>query len=370
MGSTNHGTQEITYEYFEEATAEDFNKRHLDIRPRGMYKGGYFTRVNDAQITLSTFTAEIGDNDEQISVKTAGAATITTALLDSGNLDSGTPWIVLRWAFVEAQNNYVEIHAIASVADAQANDIIVGKVVFAGAVIQPAFDYTDRTFLNIQDLFFKVETSTGLYVQLRAGRVQDGDQCIIVPEQKVGAFNVPGDPNSRIDLIYIATNGTVTILQGTPAVSPSAPNHTGRLVVAEVKIVNGDASIPADRITDVRNFLTPFVIPDDTTIERNSSGKLRVKSIANQFTPSSYTGGESVTFPNNFVLKSGSRVGSGSVVFGTAFPNDVKRILLTPKHAHNHYETPVYHSESKTGFIIDAGGSFASANIDWLAIGY
>lgn len=310
MGSTNHGTQEITHEYFEEATAEEFNKRHLDVQPIGIYKGGYFARVSDVEITLSTFTAEIGDANEQINVKTSALATITTALLDSGNLDSGTPFIVLRWAFVEQQNNYVEIHAIASVAAAQANDIIVGKVVFAGADIT-GFDYNDRTFLNIQDLFFKVETSSGLYVQLRAGRIQDGSQCILVPEQTVGPFAVPGVGNSRIDLIYIATDGTVTIQQGTPAVSPSVPDYGNKLVVAEVRLVNGDVSIPADRITDVRAFLDA------------SAG----------FTPSTYTGGESVTHPNGEIIKSGYKARSGvttTVTFATPFPNALRSAHMTP----------------------------------------
>jgi len=258
MGTQNHGLQEITYEYYEEATAEDFNKRFLDILPRGIYKGGYFTKVSDSEITLSTFTAEIGDENEQVSVKTSAVATIKDATLDSGTLDSGHPYIVLRWAFVEQQNNYVEIHAIASVATAQANDIIVGKIIFDGGSID-SFDYTDRTFLNVQDLFFKVETSSGMYVQLRAGKIQDGTQYIVVPEQKVGAFDVPGGSNSRIDLVYIDTDGTVKIKKGTEVVSPVAPNYENKLVVAEVKIVNGDTDIPADRITDVRSFILPLV---------------------------------------------------------------------------------------------------------------
>ena len=305
MGTTNHGTQEITYEYFENATAEDFNKRHLNIQSRGIYQGGYLTRVSDSEITLSTFTAEIGADDEQISVKTSVVATITTALLDSGNLNSGTPYIALRWAFVAQQNNYIEIHAIASIAAAQTNDIIVGKVVFAGAVIT-GFDYTDRTFLNVQDLFFKVETSSGMYVQLRAGKIQDGSQCIVVPEQTVGPFNVPGAPNSRIDLVYVDTDGTVTIKQGSQAVSPSAPDYESKLVLSEVKIVNGDASIPADRITDVRSFLTSLSVFDPVLMAGNNDSN------------------GTITLPNGFIMKWGkiTRTGNNTTVtFGTAFPN-------------------------------------------------
>jgi hypothetical protein len=255
MGTTNHGTQEMTHEYYEEATAEEFNKRNIDMRPRGIYKGGYLTKVTDSEITLSTFTAEIGDDDEQISVKTSTSATLNATTLDSGAITSGTPFIILRWNFVEQQNNYVEVHAIDAAASALANDIIVGKCVFSGSTLT-GFDYTDRTLLNISDLLLRVEVDTGLYVRVRAGRVHDSTQNIIVPEQLVGPFSVPGSPNSRIDLVYVDTDGTVKILQGTPAVSPTAPNYDSRKVLAEVRIVNGDTSIPANRITDVRTFTT------------------------------------------------------------------------------------------------------------------
>jgi len=264
MGTINHGNQDITYNFFEEATAEDFNKRHLDIRPRGIYKGGYLTKHTNSEIYLSLFTLEIGDDDEQISSKSSDVATINNTTLDSGTISSTTPYIVLRWAFAEQSDNYVEIHAIANVAAALTNDIIVGKIVFDGATIT-GFSYTDRTFLNVQDLFLKVEATpdSELYVRLRAGRIQDGSQNIFIPEQKVGPFSVPGSPNSRIDLVYIDDDGTAAIFQGSQAVSPSPPDYDDKLVVAEITIVNGDANITVNKIKDVRIFITSVPITPD-----------------------------------------------------------------------------------------------------------
>jgi hypothetical protein len=277
MGSTNHGTQEITYQYFEEAKAEDFNKRHLDIRPRGIYSGGYLTRVSDVSVTLSTFSAEIGDDAEQVSVQTSTVATLTAATLDSGTISISTPYLILRWNFLSQKNNYVEVHAIATVASALTNDIIIGKCVFSGSTLT-GFEYTDRTFLNVQDLFFKVETSTGLYVQLRAGRIHTGSQSIFVPEQLVGPFSVPSAPNSRVDLVYIADTGTPTIQQGTVGVTPVAPSYGGKTVVAEITVVNGVTSIAADKIKDVRAFITKPPIPDNIGIELTSAGLLSLKN--------------------------------------------------------------------------------------------
>jgi len=281
MGAINHGTQNIVYEYYEEMTSREVNSRHVGIRPRGIYSGGYLTKVSDTSITISPMVVEIGDDDIQVRVKTSNSANLNSETLDSGNISSATPYIVLRRKRVESITNYMEIHAVSSLAAAEATDIIVGKCVFDGATLT-GFDYSDRTFLNVQDLFLKVE-STGvseMYVQLRAGKIQNDTRCVFVPEQKVGPFAVPSSPNSRIDLVYVDTDGTPKILQGTPAVSPSAPNYDRKLVVAQIKLVNGDSSIPSSRITDVRSFIT------------QQSSKLNFVSsqiINNQPVPTSWT---------------------------------------------------------------------------------
>lgn len=254
MGATNRGSQTIVHQYFEDAVASQWDKRHKDIRPRGIYSGGYLTKVNDSEVTLSPLVVEIGDSSLQISVRTADTYTLKTGNLDSGLIASATPYIVLRWSYAATPGNYMEIHAVAA---ALANDIIVGKCVFEGATLT-GFDYADRTFLNVQNLFLRVEPSevSEMYVRVRAGRIQNSTGYVSVADQKVGSFSVPGAPNSRIDLVYIDTDGTVRIYQGAAAVSPSTPSYGGKLVLAEVRIVNGDTYIPASRITDVRAFIT------------------------------------------------------------------------------------------------------------------
>lgn len=254
MGTTNHGIQTITFQYHLAATGQQFTKKSINIIPRGIYKGGYLTKVTDSEVSLSTFVVEIGDNDAQITSRSASAATLNSSTLDSGAISIGTPYLIMRWTFTSQQNNYVEIHAIDSLNNAQANDIVIGKCNFSGATLVD-FDYSCRTFLNVMDLFFKVEVASGLYVRLRNGKVHNGSQYVLTPDQLVGPFSVPNSPNSRIDLVYINSDGTAAIMQGTPAVGPSAPNYGGKLVVAEVLMVNGDTSIPASRINDVRSFV-------------------------------------------------------------------------------------------------------------------
>lgn len=275
MGSTNHGTQSIRHQYFDEITGTNRGERLLDIMPPGIYWGGYLTKVSDSEVALSTLVAEISDGTNQISVRTAASATLNSTTLDSGAISSGTPYLVLRWAYSETVNNYVEVHALSSLNGRQQNDVVIGKCVFAGAVLD-SFDYSDRTFPLIMNRNLQVlpTTDAELYVRIRGGYFNNGTQTVKVGDQKSPVFTAPTGGNSRIDLVYITYDGTVAIQQGTAAPSPSAPSYLGKLVLAEVRLATGDTDIAWDRITDVRAFLSHPALPDESTIGISSGGRL------------------------------------------------------------------------------------------------
>ena len=254
MGQHNHGIQTVTHQYHLEASGVNFGKRLLNILPTGIYSGGYLTKVSNSEVTLSLFVVEIRDSTTQVSVRSAASATLNAANLDSGAISSTTPYLVMRWGYAASALNYLEIHAIASLNDRLQNDLIIGRCVFVGSDLD-SFDYSDRSFPSILDKFLRVEAASGLYVRLRGGIVCTSSRRFVVPDQLVGPFTVPASPNSRIDLVYVDTSGSVQIQQGTPAVTPSAPNYGGKLVLAEVLLVNGDISIPWNRITDARSFV-------------------------------------------------------------------------------------------------------------------
>lgn len=257
MGATNHGTQQITWQYFLEATGANWGRRTLDILPVGIYSGGYLTRVSDTEVSMSTLVAEISDGSNQISVRTTTTASLSSATLDSGTISSGTPYLVLRWSYAASAANYVEVHALATLTVRSQYDLVIGKCVFSGSTLT-GFDYSDRTFPRIQEQNLRVEATpdTEMYVRLRAGIVNTGSQKVVIGDQKIGPFAVPGGGNSRIDLVYVNSSGSPDIVQGVAAVSPSVPAYGNRLVLAEVRLVNGDTNITWDRITDARAFLS------------------------------------------------------------------------------------------------------------------
>lgn len=279
MSTTNHGNQAIAVGYYMDAKSGNQNKTTHNIISRGIYNGGYLTRVNDSEVTISPFTISIGDSSYQISVTSSENATINNSTLDSGTISAATPYLVFRWSYSATINNYVGVHAIANVAAALTNDIIIGKCVFVGATLS-SFDYSDRKNPNVISKLLKVEAeeTPSMYVRIRGGIVQIGSAYVNVADQLVGPFSAPSSPNSRIDLIYINSSGVVSVITGTAAVSPTSPSYAGKLVLAEITIANGVSSITDSVIRDVRAFLCSCIIPDDLSIQFNAtSGKIEIK---------------------------------------------------------------------------------------------
>ncbi len=267
MGSTNHGTQNITFQYNLAAKGDTFDKLLHNIIPRGLYLGGHLKVVSDTAITLTPLAVQLGDANFQVTVQTAVNAPISGATLNGGTIDPATPVVVLRWTLAEDPVNYMEVHAIASAGVAQSNDVILGTCVFSGSTLT-GFDYTDRQEARTMNNWLKPEATedTELFVYVRAGNVHAATGNVNIATQKVGPFVAPPAPNSRIDLVYVNTTGVLAIDQGTAATSPTVPEYAGKLVLAEVLVANGVTDISASVITDVRQFVAYPILPDLTIL--------------------------------------------------------------------------------------------------------
>jgi len=266
------GSQVVTILYYTAANSSIINKRFQGIRQTGIYSGGYLSVVDNTHAQISILVCEISDGTYQVRVETTSTVNLLVAV--------GTPYIVLRWTYTGAVTDYMELLAVAT---PTTNDVVIGKCTFDGSSHLNGFSYQDTSYPrltpNTQDLFLNVESTvdTELRVRIRAGRIQTNDCVVDIADQKSDLF-VPPSSNSRIDLVYISDVGVITIdSSGTAAASPSAPAYKGKLVLAEVTLTVGDTNIVVSKIKDVRNFLSSTPAPDDTTIEKNSEGKLQVK---------------------------------------------------------------------------------------------
>jgi hypothetical protein len=248
MGSINYGMQTVSVQYFAAADAKVVNKRHIGVRPRGIYNGGYISKVSNTIVSVNPMICEIGDNEHQVRIATENAASITVS--------ASIPYVVLRWSYAESNTNYMDMLALA-VGSILPNDIIVGKCVFAGATLS-SFDYSLRETPNVFDIFLKVQpTATpSMRVRIRAGRVNYGSANLDVIDQQSAIFIPPTNSgDKRIDVIYVDTDGNVKTYSGSESPTPVAPLYNNKKVLAEVTLETGQTEILTGDIKDVRSWL-------------------------------------------------------------------------------------------------------------------
>jgi hypothetical protein len=235
----------------------------------GIYKGGYITLVPPSDVSLSALVCEISDGTHQVRVETTDAVSLAVA-------KTTKEYVVLRWTYTGvAADDYMAILAVAS---PLTNDVIVGKCSFTVPGVLQGFDYGERSDPDIQHLFLQVEPTgdVELRVRIRGGRIQTNSGVVDIPDQLSDLFTPPTS-NSRVYLVYVTAAGAIAIdSSGTALATPVAPSYKGKLVLAEVTLTAGDTSITADKIQDVRNWITQPIVLDGTTIALDSSGKLAV----------------------------------------------------------------------------------------------
>lgn len=90
-----------------------------------------------------------------------------------------------------------------------------------------------------------------------------------------------------------------------------------------------------------------------------------------EWSPTAYAGGESITFPNGLIIKTGEVTtgdNDGTVTFGTAFPTAIVSVQLTPIFTSDPSTAPTYESPATTGF--DWHMPTNATGFSWTATGY
>ena len=134
-----------------------------------------------------------------------------------------------------------------------------------------------------------------------------------------------------------------------------------------------DANVTFAKLTDVIDSDT-MTGASATTLATSESIKAYVDG-GGGFTPSTYTGGESVTLPNGLTMKFGSQSVAGdstsTVSFASAFSAGIVQVQLTIESNIPLNQDAGLSATSQTvsGFTIQNGASFTET-ISWMAIGY
>jgi len=242
----NVGSQTVTIKYHSPVDSSVVNKRFKDIRPVGIYSGGYLTITGADTVSLSPLVCEITDGTHQVRVETASSVTVT---LTEGVSD----YVVLRWTYTGSESDYMEILAVGT---PSTYDLVVGKGIWSGGSLS-SIDYGERDDAETLPLFLKVEpTETpSSSVRIRAGRSHTGSGYQNIANQII---DLSGYSSGDEIYIYITDTGGI-------AHSKTQSDYAGKALLAKVTYP-ADGTIEAGDIEDARCFIDSPTIPDPDKI--------------------------------------------------------------------------------------------------------
>jgi hypothetical protein len=171
-------------------------------------------------------------------------------------VSNATPFIVLRFSWADAQNNFMDMLAVANL-DIQANDLIVGRCVYddVGTTLDTTFDYTRRTIFytnkqKIEDSYLRVTPTepASNQVIVSSGVLNSSKGNLLVAGGNYPISGLSNTINGRIDLVYIDENGAIQIFLGTDQAIPVAPRYGNRKVIAEIRRGANRSSVKGNEI--------------------------------------------------------------------------------------------------------------------------
>ena len=270
MGVTDYGTQTHVFDYRQAATGQGFNRLNYKLLPPGIYEGGTLTRISDVLIEISALTCYITDSGNNVGVR------IKTAVAQQISISSAEPWVVLRFSWVNAENNYMDMVAV-SHANIQADDLVVGKAVYdVGLVMQTTFDYTERDYGALGQRIEDIKNAFRVYVTEPISKklnVIGGEILSYNGTITVGSGETPelsDTTDGRVDLIYIDNDGSIAAVEGVDSSSPVTPDYDSRMVIAEVHRGASATYVSGDQVVQVRDFHRINV--DSRTRTENAEG--------------------------------------------------------------------------------------------------
>lgn len=152
------GNQELTFNFYEVARSENFNKVLFKLLPSGIYEGGLLTKKEGETNTVivAPLIAYIYARNENLGVRIETAS-------ENNEVNAVTPTypnVVLRLTW--QNSTIVQVNCISLANGAiEATDLILGKATFAGSIIS-GFDYSTKSVALITDLIANRNTLDSL----------------------------------------------------------------------------------------------------------------------------------------------------------------------------------------------------------------
>ena len=197
MGTTNFGTQEITYRYKQKAESEDFNKINYKLVEPGIYDwtdkdSGTppLTRVTNDSVEVAPMTFFITD------AVTGNAVRIETSAATQLSINSSAPFVIWRYSWSSVETWYADL-LVSDFVSIQSTDLIVGRAVFSGTTLEEDLAELEKKDLHYRKMFALVYRSENkkilenqiklmniakIIIEKKAMGVEDSEKLIEVEE--------------------------------------------------------------------------------------------------------------------------------------------------------------------------------------------
>lgn len=221
-------SQIMTFDYFEPSSAKDFNYLLYKTLPTGIYQGFGLSIVNDTNVTIQAGVLQI-KNSLNTLVSPAQSVRIEETTNRVLVMSSTNKYIVARLTWSDVNDEKCSYIAT-TYNGIQANDIILGKIVFSG-VTALSIDYSLTNYSEI-----KLLTDRNNYFKVHLTNPAAEDNSLTIDPGKIvignAYINFAGDtktlPNSvtdgMISLIVIDETGTIVVYNSADAASPVLPS--------------------------------------------------------------------------------------------------------------------------------------------------
>jgi hypothetical protein len=269
LGTTDFGLQKISFDYNQDAESRLFNNNLYGILPVGIYSGFSLAKLGDTKVSLSTGICFIQDSASQTGVRVE-----TTELIANVTVSTSTPYVVLRFAWLDVQSNYMDVLSVAY-DDILPDDLIVGRCIYGSADLQATFDYTRRSNFYLKSTqesrdYFRVYATEPIsnQVNISSGVINTpAGNKVISGESAFPTGGFSNTVNGRIDLIYLDRDGAFQLLAGVDGVSPVAPEYGNRKVIAEIRRGASRTDVRGSDIFRVISSFDMLASPSDLLIQ-------------------------------------------------------------------------------------------------------
>lgn len=290
MGSTNFGNQLLSFDFNQDATAKLFNNTSYGLLPNGIYSGFTLTKLSNTYVTISVGISYISDSSNNLGVR------IETSEEQSIVVSNAKPYVILRFDWVDAANNYMDMLSI-EYENILPDDLIVGRCVYdaAGTMMATTFDYTRRTrFYNYKQKteseYLKVSATEPITDQITvsSGVVNSSKGNLLISGGNYPIGGLTDTINGRYDLVYIDEDGNIEILEGIDSSSPIAPRYANRKVIAEIRrgavrdTVYGNEIFPVISSFDMNAITSDLLLIDTNNLYTTDNVEAAFQELAGE----------------------------------------------------------------------------------------